>query len=390
MKVRADWLQDPTVQRLFDGFAAAGYQLYAVGGCVRNAVLGVPITDIDLCTDAPPKDTMRIVTTLGHTAHPTGLDHGTVTAVCTGAATGAAFEITTFRKDIATDGRRAVVAFAGSMEQDAQRRDFTMNALYVDRAGQVFDPTGDGLRDTHARRVRFIGDAGARIQEDTLRILRLFRFYAWYGADLDADGLAACTNHQEGLDPLSRERVGGEVLKLLAANNPAPAVAAMAQTGILARVLPGADAAALPILVHLEGGAHPPNPLRRLAVLTAKDQKAALRLSTAQAKAHHAIAAMARQNAAPHVHGYRLGREGGLSSWLVHSALLERPVMQADLDQICAAAGQVFPLKAADVMPTLAGRALGQALRRAEADWLASQFTMGRAEMIAKALGDTQ
>ena len=174
---------------------------------------------------------------------PTGLAHGTVTVV----AGGRPFEVTTFRRDVETFGRRAVVAFSTDLRDDAARRDFTMNALYVRPDGTVVDPLG-GLPDLRAGRVRFVGDGAARIAEDYLRILRFFRFHAWYGdpaAGLDPDGLAACAALQDGLARLSRERVGAEVTKLLAAPDPAPAVGPMAAAGILARVLPGADAAAL-------------------------------------------------------------------------------------------------------------------------------------------------
>ncbi|CAN0587043.1 unnamed protein product, partial [Ectocarpus sp. 12 AP-2014] len=181
---------------------------------------------------------------------PTGIDHGTVTVV----ADHDPFEITTFRRDVETDGRRAVVAFADTLDEDAKRRDFTMNALYARIDGTVIDPLG-GLPDLRARRVRFIGDATDRIREDYLRSLRFFRFHAWYGNPdngMDSDALAAIASHLDGLESLSRERVGAEMVKLLAARDPAPAVAAMRATGVLGRLLPGADDRALAPLIHLE------------------------------------------------------------------------------------------------------------------------------------------
>ncbi len=179
---------------------------------------------------------------------------------------GTPIEVTTFRADVATDGRRAQVAFTTDMATDAGRRDFTMNALYADAEGTVIDPLG-GLPDLHAGRVRFIGRPEDRIAEDYLRILRFFRFHAWYGAPengIDPDGLAACAGHADGVDRLARERIGWEVRKLLAAPDPAPATAAMASAGVLARCLPGADASTLAPLVHAErlAGAVPDWPTR--------------------------------------------------------------------------------------------------------------------------------
>ncbi|MEO0704030.1 MAG: CCA tRNA nucleotidyltransferase, partial [Pseudomonadota bacterium] len=172
------FLADPKGQTVCRTLEDAGHMAYFVGGCVRNAVMGVAASDVDIATDATPDDVMRIADAAGLRAVPTGIDHGTVTLVIDGTP----FEVTTFRRDVATDGRRAVVAFSGDMEEDARRRDFTMNALYADRHGWLHDPVV-GLADAQARRVRFIDDPVQRIREDYLRILRFFRFSAWY-ADL--------------------------------------------------------------------------------------------------------------------------------------------------------------------------------------------------------------
>lgn len=224
------------------------------------------MTDLDISTNAHPETVSKLSRKAGFHAVPTGIEHGTVTVV----ADSHPFEVTTWRKDVETDGRRAVVAFADRLEDDARRRDFTMNALYAAPDGQIIDPLG-GLQDLLARKVRFIDDAHDRIREDYLRILRFFRFHAWYGdadAGLDPDALAAISELSDGIDTLSRERVGSEVVKLLAAPDPAPSIAAMAGSGVLARIMPGLDATALPILVHFEqdrGVA--PDAMRRLAVL---------------------------------------------------------------------------------------------------------------------------
>ncbi len=173
MKVGGTWLDHPGTQALCAALEAAGHRALFVGGCVRNAILGEPVGDVDLTTDATPEAVTRIAEAAGFRTVPTGLDHGTVTVI----AGGLAHEVTTFRRDVETDGRRAVVAFSARIDEDAARRDLTMNALYADRMGTVIDPLG-GLADTLARRVRFVGDPETRIREDYLRILRFFRFHA--------------------------------------------------------------------------------------------------------------------------------------------------------------------------------------------------------------------
>ncbi len=271
MKVSGDWLTRPGTQAVLGCLTAAGWQALAVGGCVRNSLLGVPTTDVDIATDAAPETVSELAETAGFRVVPTGIDHGTVTVIVQGVP----YEVTTFRRDVATDGRRAVVAFSDRLEEDAARRDFTINALYARADGTVIDPLG-GLPDLQARRVRFVGDPETRIREDYLRILRFFRFHAWYGdpeGGLDAEGLAACAALSAGIETLSRERLGAEMRKLLSAPDPSR-VAAMAQAGVLLRVLPGADPTALAPLVHLEG-ARAPDWTRRLAVLGGEDRPTA-------------------------------------------------------------------------------------------------------------------
>ena len=221
MRIAGDWLALPATRAVCAALTARGDRALFVGGCVRNALLGRPVADIDIATDALPERTIALAAAAGLHPVPTGLAHGTVTIV----ADHRPFEVTTFRRDVTTDGRHATVAFSTDLAEDAARRDFTMNALYADPSGAVIDPL-DGLSDLLARRVRFVGDPAERIAEDYLRILRFFRIHAWYGdpaGGLDADGLAACAALQDGLDQLSRERVGAEMTKLLAAADPAPA-----------------------------------------------------------------------------------------------------------------------------------------------------------------------
>lgn len=235
-RIDAAWLHDAAAQAVIGALTSAGGEgcVRFVGGCVRDALLGRAGGDVDLATTLRPEQTIAALSAAGLKAVPTGIEHGTVTAV----SGRRPFEITTLRRDVATDGRRAVVAFTDDWAEDARRRDFRLNALYADGDGRVFDPVGEGVADARAGRIVFVGDPRRRILEDHLRILRFFRFFAWFGRDApDADGLDACRSLADGVDRLSAERVSTELMKLLAAPHPTPAVLAMDAAGVLTRVL---------------------------------------------------------------------------------------------------------------------------------------------------------
>ncbi|QDL93669.1 CCA tRNA nucleotidyltransferase [Paroceanicella profunda] len=354
-----------------------------VGGCVRNALLGAPVSDIDIATPLPPQEVIARVEAAGLRAVPTGIGHGTVTVV----SAGIPHEVTTFRRDVTTDGRHAEVAFTTEIVEDARRRDFTMNALYADASGAVVDPLG-GMADLAARRVRFVGEAAARIAEDHLRILRFFRFHAWYGAHgpgLDAEGLAACAAGAAGVEALSRERVGAEMRKLLAAPDPAAALAAMEACGVLARALPGATAAGLPPLLEAEAaaGAAPRWP-RRLWVLGGADPATALRLSKAEIRALAALNAAVGEGEPPAPRAFRHGAEAAEDSVVLELAAGLSPV-PGWRGEIARGAAAQFPLTAADLMPPLQpGPGLGAALERLRADWLASGLTLSAEALRAR------
>jgi poly(A) polymerase len=291
--------------------------------------------------------------------------------------------VTTFRRDVETFGRHAVVAFTTDVAQDAARRDFTMNALYATPDGTVIDPLG-GLPDLMARRVRFVGDPAARIAEDYLRVLRFFRFHARYGdpaQGLDAEGLAACAAATDGLATLSRERVGHEMRKLLAAADPAPAVAAMQAAGILAAVLPGADARALAPLVHLEG-ARAPRWMRRLAVLGGQDPATALRLSRAEERHFSLVRDEIGTLRGGAELAFRHGVEVAEDTLLARAALTGTPLPEGWDAALPQAAAARCPVTAADLMPALQGPALGAALRAIEDRWIASDFTLTRDDLL--------
>ena len=379
MRISGDWINHSGTQALCAALAAEGYRALFVGGCVRNALLGVPVSDIDISTDALPETVTNIANRAGFRVVPTGLEHGTVTVL----AQGEAHEVTTFRRDVETNGRHAVVAFSTDVAEDAARRDFTMNAIYADASGQVIDPLG-GLPDLLARRLRFVGDADARIREDYLRILRFFRFHAVYGdpeCGIDAEGYAACAANADGIDGLSRERVGAEVRKLLAAPDPAPAVAAMAQAGVLARVLPGADPRALAPLVHLEGG-FPPRWQRRLAVIGGENLADALRVSRANLVSIGHIRDEIGSLKTPAALVWKLGPIEAQDVLLCRAALFGQPLPPAWQADVQRGVEAVFPVTAADLMPALSGAALGAKLREAEARWMASDLTLSKAQLL--------
>ncbi|WP_371395960.1 CCA tRNA nucleotidyltransferase [Fretibacter rubidus] len=276
------WMREPAVSQLFKAFPKG--QLRFVGGCVRNALMGEAVADVDLATPLTPDAVIKVLDAASIRHIPTGIDHGTVTVIIDGKP----YEVTSLRKDVETDGRRAVVAFTTDWTEDAYRRDLTMNALYADFDGTVYDPCGQGVDDLKARRFRFVGDADARVREDYLRILRFFRFIAWYGSThkdgqgvIDADALRACRENAKGLKTLSAERIWSETKKLLSAPDPCRAVRIMLTNDILDTLLPEAsNSVGLDAIVALERReAIKPDPLLRLMAMGAREPLAIVLLT---------------------------------------------------------------------------------------------------------------
>ncbi len=381
MKLSGEWLEAPATHAVCQMLTAAGFQAFFVGGCVRNSLLKVNVNDVDIATDAKPTEVMSLAVEAGLTAIPTGIDHGTVTVVS--GKTG--FQITTFRKDIETDGRRAVVAFSAFVEDDAKRRDFTMNALYARPSGEVVDPLG-GMVDLVNRRVRFIESADTRIREDFLRILRYFRFHALYGdpdEGMEADALAAIARNLDGIDTLPKERVGYEIIRLMAAPDPAPSVAGMRSTGVLGLVLPESDDRALAPLVYLESKLElDPEPVRRLAVLGGRDLPRMLRFSKKQTRQYIFLSEGIKGTEPAEKLGYKQGIRVALSVLALRSAVLETPLPNEVIEAVLRGAGAVFPVKPADLMPTLSGQELGQALKALEENWITSGFSLDREALL--------
>ena len=386
MKITADWLTDAPVMRVMDCFADAGIPAYFVGGCVRNALLGLPVTDIDIATPATPDEVMSLGRASAIKTLPTGIKHGTVSWILDKQI----FQITTYRRDIKTDGRHAQVAFSECMKTDAARRDFTMNALYADAAGTVFDPMS-GLDDLRRGRVRFIGDAGMRIAEDGLRILRFFRMSALYGADggdkLDAAGLAACGAHGVALARLSQERISTEFRLLLSAPNPAPAILAMEGAGLLTRIITGCRADFITRFIDLETavGARA-DWIFRLVILGGQgvaEGESALRLSNVEKKSYTGVLMAGKvldsgdSGMKSSALGYYYGAEIARAAVMYQAVQLGQDLDKAVLEQIDFGANQQnkYPIKAVDLMDFAEGRELGDLLKKGERIWVQSNFT---------------
>lgn len=381
----ASFLTDPAFRRVIAAVEQDGDRARVVGGAVRNTLIDVPVDDVDIATTAPPETVAARVTAAGLKAVPTGIAHGTVTVV----SSGRPFEVTTLRADLETDGRHAVVAFTRDWVGDARRRDFTMNAIYADADGGLHDPVG-GIADALAGRVRFIGDPVERIEEDYLRILRFFRFHAGYGRGaLDAVGLEATVRLQEGLDRLSRERIGAEMRKLVMAAGAVGALTVMDETSILARILP--DGGAVGRFSRAVGLAE--RCVRtfgleaRLAALAVERPRLAeaLRLSGRENKLIGAIAHWADELAArmdETTVRFAVVREGNEVAFaaLILAAVYREEEPAMDLIRLaCDFKPPRSPVTAARLMAEgyAPGPLLGAELRRREAAWIAAGCPVG-------------
>jgi poly(A) polymerase len=398
-RLDADWLKQGALAQLLALLDRDGEEARVVGGAVRNTLIGESVGDIDIATTAKPDEVIRRAEAAGLKAVPTGIEHGTVTVV----AEGHPHEVTTLREDVETDGRRAKVEFGRDWRRDAERRDFTMNALSVGRDGEVYDYVG-GLADLAARRVRFIGDPATRIAEDYLRILRFFRFHAAYGHGApDAGGVAACVGGRDGLERLSRERVKMEMFKLLVAARTVGALAVMSETGLLLNVLGG-----VPLLASLSNMIKSelalglsPDPVRRLgalALFTPEDAdrlRERLRLANAEYERMHSMtdgwwrisSATAEQDGRAAL--YRLGRTRFVDRVLLAWTRSSGGIADCDWHDLARLperwAAPDFPLKAADLVErgVAKGPALGVALRAAEEVWIAADFPTEAGDVAA-------
>lgn len=393
------WMSSSETRAVLDALAASGAAARFVGGCVRDAVLGRPIADIDIATDAPPESVMASLKDAGLKVVPTGIEHGTITAV----SGGRAYEITTLRHDVETDGRRAVVAFTDDWEADAARRDFTMNALSLEPDGSLHDPF-NGVADLQAGRVRFVGEPRQRIAEDVLRLLRYFRFYAHYGRPPPhAESLAACREMAHLLPRLSAERVRVELLKLLAAPDPAPVIRLMRDEGVLEHFLARAtEIERLGRLVKVEDALGLDDPLRRLASLlpvdgvTAAHLAQGLRLSNRERDRLVAMAEPVRI-LSPSMDGpsrrsalYRIGADAWVdlvvTAWAEAGADPDDPAWHDLYETVDDWTEPRFPLAGDDVkrLGVPEGAAVGELLRMVEEWWIESDFQADRKACLEK------
>lgn len=407
---RADWLADKHLQRLLAALAQGGEEARVAGGAVRNTLMGQPVADVDIATTCLPEEIMRRAEAEGFKPVPTGIEHGTITVV----AGGKPYEITTLRADVETDGRRAKVSFGRDWKLDAERRDFTINALYADADGSIVDLVG-GIADIEARRLRFIGDAEARIREDYLRILRFFRFFAWYGEGRpDAEGLKACVRLKEGLAQLSAERVWAELKKLLSAPDPSRALLWMRQAGVLTAALPESEKWGIDAVHGLTRAEKDlgwaADPMLRLEAIVPPDAARMktlaerLRFSTAEADRlrYWALSTAVEPKTTEGELAKRLyrGNRQGFVDRLRLSLAGARVRAVEDNNALLEAGGfsrllafalkwekPVFPLKGADLtaLGATPGPKLGEILKNLEAEWIEAGFAPDRDALLERA-----
>ncbi|ALG71523.1 tRNA nucleotidyltransferase [Azospirillum thiophilum] len=398
------WMTAPESRAVFAALAAGGADARFVGGCVRDAWLGRPVKDIDIATHAPPERVMELLTAAGIRVIPTGIAHGTVTALCGSKP----YEITTLRRDVETFGRHARVEFTDDWVEDAARRDLTMNALSCTPDGEMFDPFG-GLADLAAGRVRFVGEAWRRIDEDVLRLLRFFRFHAHYGrGEPDREALEACRDLAPRLPTLSGERVRGELFRLLTAPCAAAVWRLMMGQGIMVHLLPEAmDTDRLERLIVVERDLGlVPDPTRRLAAVLDSDRPGALRAADALRLSNHerdrllalveppVVLAPADDRRALRQGLYRVGDAELFADLLliavaIHDGPLDLTMLRAALAVAADLPRLRLPIAGRDLLAlgVPRGPAVGMTLKRIEGWWIAEDFQPDHASCLEMARG---
>lgn len=371
------WWDSQGIHKIFDEFRNAGHQIFAVGGCVRNDQLGVPVKDVDFATSAKPGQIMELAAGRAWKTVPTGIRFGSVLTVVEGSP----FEITTFRRDVRTDGRHAVVEYGRSLEEDALRRDFTMNALYACFDRRIIDPL-KGNEDLRSRRIRFIGDPAERIREDRLRMLRYFRMHACYAAErspFDESALEAVAAFASEVRSLSRERIGREFISLLEADDPSLCLEKMESAGLLGHMLLGNwRVRAASALAELERKhSVKASALARLAVLRGGDSARQLRLSRADDRKLARIGKWAGTEESAASLAHRLGKDEAVDVLLARAAIANFPLEAGFKETAEAAAKAEFPVSAKDLEPTFEGPRLGRELERLRKLWIESGFALG-------------
>ena len=378
------WLRNPSAQKLSKLYKNFGYQVLFVGGCVRNTILKMPVTDIDLATDAQPEEIIKIAKENNIRFVPTGLAHGTITLIIDNKN----YQITTFRTDFDHDGRYAKVEFTESLLLDASRRDLTINALYCNHVGEVIDPL-NGLDDIKKQKIKFIGNPNERIKEDNLRILRFFRFQAIYGnknLEIDSIALEACHNHKSKLAALSKERITSELRKILSAPNPLEVIIKMNETGVLNELFQKVSIDSLGAYLKTEEKFKINiNWLGRLLSLQVTQEEESLKLTRCEFKflkqTKSAIENQIHVLEFSYYNGVENGKIYSILQNFRHNIILSKNL----LNQINSLATKKFPITAKDLMPEISGKKLGEALRSLEDRWIKSNFTLSKKELLAEA-----
>ncbi len=391
LRIRAAWFKNENLQEVFRILARAGGEARIAGGAVRNALLKEPVTEVDFATTLPPEQVIEAFRNAGHGVFPTGIDHGTVT-VKIGTDL---YEITTLRHDLKTDGRRATVAFTDDWAGDAARRDFTINALYLDQNGHLFDYT-NGYRDIQTLRVRFVGSPSKRISEDYLRILRFFRFHARYGKGrLHSLSLQACIKHKNGLKKLSAERIRTELLKLMEARRAVDTLKIMAAKNILKTILPGANeptAETWRVMRRL-----PADGVLRLALLIEDIPKMKLHLRLSNAEVDRIERIYSAPSLSPALRAdeqrrilYRLGAGVWRDSIQIDWAKSRASMQDRAWDKLLKLADRwsppKFPVNGKDIIARgiAPGPQMGQILQELEDWWIATDFQATRDELLSQ------
>jgi poly(A) polymerase len=378
------WLRNPSAQKLSKLYKNFGYQVLFVGGCVRNTILKMPVTDIDLATDAQPEEIIKIAKENNIRFVPTGLAHGTITLIIDNKN----YQITTFRTDFDHDGRYAKVEFTESLLLDASRRDLTINALYCNHVGEVIDPL-NGLDDIKKQKIKFIGNPNERIKEDNLRILRFFRFQAIYGnknLEIDSIALEACHNHKSKLAALSKERITSELRKILSAPNPLEVIIKMNETGVLNELFQNVSIDSLEAYLKTEEKFKINiNWLGRLLSLQVTQEEESLKLTRCEFKflkqTKSAIENQIHVLEFSYYNGVENGKIYSILQNFRHNIILSKNL----LNQINSLATKKFPITAKDLMPEIRGKKLGEALRSLEDRWIKSNFTLSKKDLLAEA-----
>ena len=378
------WLRNPSAQKLSKLYKSFGYQVLFVGGCVRNTILKIPVTDIDLATDAQPEEIIKIAKENNIRFVPTGLAHGTITLIIDNKN----YQITTFRTDFDHDGRYAKVEFTESLLLDASRRDLTINALYCNHVGEVIDPL-NGLDDIKKQKIKFIGNPNERIKEDNLRILRFFRFQAIYGnknLEIDSIALEACHNHKSKLAALSKERITSELRKILSAPNPLEVMIKMNETGVLNELFQNVSIDSLEAYLKTEEKFKINiNWLGRLLSLQVTQEEESLKLTRCEFKflkqTKSAIENQIHVLEFSYYNGVENGKIYSILQNFRHNIILSKNL----LNQINSLATKKFPITAKDLMPEIRGKKLGEALRSLEDQWIKSNFTLSKKDLLAEA-----